>query len=209
MEDIKTTDVSAGYLESVLYNLEPESRPFDPQLSGHLLAELWGTEVFFRMVCDFESSSGNVRELQESDIAEQQVDSFEKFRISRGIPAFPGELSAAYNPLEAGLHDLISWTKGCYVGQEVIARLDTYKKMERRLVRLAMDGMPGQLPTPLFDGSAEAGVPTSVTTGDGEDAFVGLGYVKVGHLGKGRALSSRSGTQSVKVTVMNGAGKQI
>ena len=89
MEDIKTTDVSAGYLESVLYNLEPESRPFDPQLSGHLLAELWGTEVFFRMVCDFESSSGNVRELQESDIAEQQVDSFEKFRISRGIPAFP------------------------------------------------------------------------------------------------------------------------
>jgi glycine cleavage system aminomethyltransferase T len=81
--------------------------------------------------------------------------------------------------------------------------------MQRRLVRLAMDGMPGELPTPLFDGSAEAGVLTSVTTGDGEDAFVGLGYVKVSHLEKGRALSSRSGTQSVKVMVMNGAGKQI
>lgn len=53
---------------------------------------------------------------------------YDRFRIEHLIPANPNELSEDFNPLEAGLNDLISFTKGCYVGQEVIARLDTYQK---------------------------------------------------------------------------------
>ena len=46
------------------------------------------------------------------------------------------EISSAYNPLELGLHDAIHWDKGCYIGQEVIARIDNYDKQSRRLVGL-------------------------------------------------------------------------
>ena len=57
----------------------------------------------------------------------------EAFRIASGIPASPGELNDSYNPLECGLRGSISFTKGCYIGQEVIARLDTYGKTRRHL----------------------------------------------------------------------------
>ena len=43
------------------------------------------------------------------------------------------------NPLELSLIDLISFSKGCYIGQEVIARMDTYNKVTRKLVRLVSD----------------------------------------------------------------------
>jgi folate-binding protein YgfZ len=57
-------------------------------------------------------------------------------RIERGVPAFGSELNEDHNPLEAGLIDSISFNKGCYVGQEVVARLNTYDKVRRRLAVL-------------------------------------------------------------------------
>ena len=61
---------------------------------------------------------------------------FHAHRVAQGVP-WPGyELTEAVNPLEAGLRDLIDFDKGCYVGQEVIARLDTYDKVQRSLVNL-------------------------------------------------------------------------
>ncbi len=54
--------------------------------------------------------------------------------IEQGIPRIGAELDTRVNPLEAGLQHLISFDKGCYVGQEVVARLDTYKKVKRNLM---------------------------------------------------------------------------
>ena len=60
-------------------------------------------------------------------------------RVRQGIPAFPGEINERHNPWEAGLDDAISLTKGCYIGQEVIARLNTYEKVQRRLCTLRLE----------------------------------------------------------------------
>jgi aminomethyltransferase len=60
-------------------------------------------------------------------------------RIERGFPVYGKELTEDVNPLEAGLERFVSFTKGCYIGQEVIARLDTYKKLQKRLVGLLLD----------------------------------------------------------------------
>lgn len=60
-------------------------------------------------------------------------DTFELWRIQQGIPFARKELVQEYNPLELNLWDWISFTKGCYIGQEVIARLDTYNKIQRTL----------------------------------------------------------------------------
>jgi tRNA-modifying protein YgfZ len=59
---------------------------------------------------------------------------YHEVRVAAGVPSFPEELNDAHNPLEAGLRGSISFTKGCYIGQEVIARLDSYKKVQRELV---------------------------------------------------------------------------
>lgn len=69
----------------------------------------------------------------------------------RGGRLGPGpELASGVNPLEAGLRRIISWDKGCYIGQEVVARLDTYEKVKRRVAVLQTDAS-GDLPENLLD----------------------------------------------------------
>lgn len=58
---------------------------------------------------------------------------WETLRIHQGRPAPDAELTDDYNPLEAGLWQTISFSKGCYIGQETIARLNTYNGVKQRL----------------------------------------------------------------------------
>ncbi len=58
---------------------------------------------------------------------------WETIRILQGRPKPDGELTEDYNPLEVGLWQTISFNKGCYIGQETIARLNTYKGVKQRL----------------------------------------------------------------------------
>ena len=63
----------------------------------------------------------------------------ETLRIASGQPAYGSEMSDTYNPLEAGLIGAIDFHKGCYIGQEVIARLDTYHKVQKYMVTLRFE----------------------------------------------------------------------
>jgi folate-binding protein YgfZ len=67
-------------------------------------------------------------------------------RIEAGLPAGGAELTEDYTPLEAGLAAAISSTKGCYTGQEVIARQVTYDKVTQHLcgLRLTRRAQPGE-----------------------------------------------------------------
>ncbi|MBR49865.1 MAG: hypothetical protein CL734_06605 [Chloroflexi bacterium] len=62
---------------------------------------------------------------------------FENLRILVGYPKFGNELTEEFNPLEALLDDHISFNKGCYIGQEVVARLNTYNKVQRQMVQIS------------------------------------------------------------------------
>ena len=66
---------------------------------------------------------------------------FDYVRITNRIPIVGRELTEDVNPLEAQMRHLIDFDKGCYVGQEVIARLDTYDKVQRSLVGFSHLGM--------------------------------------------------------------------
>ena len=94
----------------------------------------------------------------------------ERLRIRGGIPAFPNEINENHNPWEAGLGSSISLHKGCYIGQEVIARLNTYEKVKRKLVALQLDagGLRGE---PVRFEGEEVGELTTVS-GD-----IALAYV--------------------------------
>ena len=85
-------------------------------------------------------------------------------RIASGVPGFPAELNDSITPLSVGLHDAISWSKGCYIGQEVIARMDTYDRITRNLVLLECatteDLVPG---TEVLNGKTVLGSITSST----------------------------------------------
>ena len=117
----------------------------------------------------------------------------EPLRIERGIPAFGSELNEDRNPLEAGLIESISFNKGCYVGQEVVARLNTYDKVQRRLSIVAwQDGTvaPGD---EVFARGEQVGIVTSVSAHP-KDGFVGLAYVKRAFRGDEVVLGSSKAT---------------
>jgi len=104
----------------------------------------------------------------------------EAWRILSGLPASGHELTEEHNPLEAGLRDAISFTKGCYVGQEVVARLNTYGKVSRGIVRLQLAPgvpVPPEGATVLHDGKP-IGTVTSAILPQGRSAAVALAYVK-------------------------------
>jgi folate-binding protein YgfZ len=99
---------------------------------------------------------------------------WEHLRITQGRPMPKQELTEDYNPLEAGLWKAISFEKGCYIGQETIARLNTYKGVKQRLwgIKLTESVEVGTLI--MLEGE-KVGILTSFT--DLESPF-GLGYVR-------------------------------
>ncbi|KAB1991038.1 CAF17-like 4Fe-4S cluster assembly/insertion protein YgfZ, partial [Haemophilus parainfluenzae] len=70
---------------------------------------------------------------------------WQQLRIQQGRPMPGAELTQDYNPLEAGLWQTISFDKGCYIGQETIARLNTYRGVKQQLwgIRLQGPAAPG------------------------------------------------------------------
>ncbi len=100
-------------------------------------------------------------------------------RIEAGLPAFGHEMDERFNPLEAGLRPHVSFNKGCYIGQEVVARLDTYQKVQRSLVGLLLPGeaLPKE-GSPLLANGREAGMVTSAAWSPGLRRAIALAYVR-------------------------------
>ena len=98
-------------------------------------------------------------------------------RILSGIGAPGAEWSEEYNPFEVGLAELVSLTKGCYIGQEVLARLDTYGKVQRCLVRLH-SSEPIPAPAPLYAGEQQIGTVTSSAYAAALQRWVALAVVR-------------------------------
>lgn len=64
-------------------------------------------------------------------------------RVSAGIPAAEFEGGEGILPQEAGLEHAVSYTKGCYLGQEIMARIEARGKLRRSLQGLKLDKLPG------------------------------------------------------------------
>ncbi|XP_013616881.1 PREDICTED: putative transferase At1g60990, chloroplastic [Brassica oleracea var. oleracea] len=104
-------------------------------------------------------------------------EAWEKLRVLQGRPAPERELSKEFNVLEAGLWNSISLNKGCYKGQETIARLITYDGIKQRLCGLELSAQAEPGSTITFDGK-KVGKLTSYTRGRNGSSHFGLGYIK-------------------------------
>ncbi|MCA9915136.1 MAG: folate-binding protein YgfZ, partial [Anaerolineae bacterium] len=84
---------------------------------------------------------------------------YNTLRIRAGRPARP-ELSNEFIPLEIGLWDEVSFNKGCYTGQEIIARMESRNKLAKMLVCLTLQ-KPVQAPAEVFQAEQPIGTITS------------------------------------------------
>jgi folate-binding protein YgfZ len=159
--------------------------PAEGEISGSVLAP----------ASDEGRVMGALREAGSQELSETEA---EVLRIEAGRPRFGVDADASNLPDEVGLQDAISTTKGCYVGQEVVARLRTYGKVSRRLVGFRFAG--GALPagTEFPDPEKADHLLGRVTSSASSPRFgpIGLGFASR-TVDDGAALTAPGGVSAV------------
>ena len=120
----------------------------------------------------------------------------ENLRIEQGIPRWGHELSEEVIPNEAGLDQrAISYTKGCYLGQEVISRIKSVGHVNRHLRGLLPeDGIAIGVGDKLFadsESTREIGFITSIARSRTAEQMIALGYIRRGFDAPGSILQVR------------------
>ena len=162
--------------------------------SGRLLVEsnrygIKGTDLWFPA-----SQAAAVKEML--NLSPVDAATAENLRIERGIARWGYELSENVLPQEAGLDDrAISYTKGCYLGQEVISRIKSIGHVNRHLRGLVPEGeVTIETADRLFlseDGDKEIGIVTSIGQSRAAGGTIALAYVKRGFDTDGTTLQVR------------------
>lgn len=123
-------------------------------------------------------------------------DVLEAARVHNAVPRYAADMDETTIPLEANLEDAISYTKGCYVGQEVIAKATYRGQVRRKLARLAVPRgtRPGAA---LIEGDKPLGTITTVLDPDPAGGPpLALGYVRRDRLALGARLQVEGGGEA-------------
>lgn len=179
--DFKVADLTA---ESTMLSLQGKRAgevvaKVWPAISADLprngVSELEGVTVFhatqtaedgFDLVVD-SASAGELRQgLQDAGATPVDPETFEILRIEAGIPRFGRDMDDTIVIPETNLDDAVSYTKGCYVGQEIIVRIKHRGHPAKKLVGLKAD-------RPLEPGGSITSAAVSPKVGN-----IGLGYVR-------------------------------
>ncbi len=126
----------------------------------------------------------------------------ETLRIEAGIPRYGAELAEDVLPLEAGLLSALSFTKGCYIGQEIVERARSRGRLNWKLVGLFING--NQPPAPgekLLSGGQEAGEITSACVAPSLGRTIAMAYVRREAAEPGTALALASGLAAEVTTL--------
>lgn len=124
--------------------------------------------------------------LRDAGATELDRDVFDLLRIEQGYGAFGRELSQEYIPLETGLLDAVSFSKGCYVGQEIIARMESRGRLAKRLCGLRLSAPVATTAKLVVDGK-DAGDLTSATQSP-RFGPIALAYVRTAHAEPGTTV---------------------
>jgi folate-binding protein YgfZ len=87
--------------------------------------------------------------------APMTLDAYQLMRLQQGSPTFPDEINENVILTECGMRDAVSFTKGCYVGQEVIERSDAIGKVPRTLERIVISATQVTLGAPVVNARGE------------------------------------------------------
>jgi hypothetical protein len=121
-------------------------------------------------------------------------------RIEAGIPRVPADVGENDLPNEAGLEaTAISYSKGCYLGQEVMARLKSMGQVRRKLLRVkGSTPSPEKLPMPLFHGGKKIGeLRSAASTSEG---FIGLAMLSRIGLGESTTCGlNETGPEGIQI----------
>jgi len=124
-------------------------------------------------------SAETAQQIQENlKLSECDNQNYNILRVEAGVPVAGLEITEAHNPWEANLDSMISLHKGCYNGQEIIARLNTYEKVKQHLKGVRLSGeVPANVEITLQSDGKSAGEITSIVSSP-RFGNIALAYIK-------------------------------
>ena len=127
--------------------------------AGKLIGQAGFSQTTVRILYPQEHLDAFEQSLSDAGAQALDDDAFHILRVENGLPGEAGELTDNYTPLEVGLQEAaISMDKGCYTGQEIIARQVNFDKITRHLSGLRVSA-PGNVDDPvLFDGKSRGAI---------------------------------------------------
>ncbi len=152
----------------------------------------WSGEAGFQLLAPAGSAEAVARALEAAGSEWGAIVAGEKaleiMRIEAGTPRFGAELDATVLPAEARLARAVDGSKGCYVGQEVVARMETAGRTSHLLVGLALGDAP--VPRVGSEISADGKKVGEVTSSCGSAlaGSIALGFVRAAHAACGTEL---------------------
>ncbi|MGZ5546207.1 MAG: CAF17-like 4Fe-4S cluster assembly/insertion protein YgfZ [Limisphaerales bacterium] len=134
-----------------------------------------GVDLYFPL-----EGESPVKKLKSAGIEECTVDAFEMVRIEQGIPRFGIDMDENTLAPEALGENAISYAKGCYIGQEVIARIRTYGQVAKALrgIRFELGANVPPHGEKIFHEEKEVGWVTSAVYSPKLERPIALGYVR-------------------------------
>lgn len=226
-DDVKVSDASHRF--NIIELLGPQSNSFITLVCGDAANEL--NDNTFKVVnadgilfflSKLKDLNGNIKYwiLADDDNGKKLIDymiankgpfnfnfigdvTFDIHRIESGIPADPNELNDLFNPHEAKLIELVDFKKGCYIGQEVIARLDSYDKVQKHLMGVVFPESieTNERFTLLDDEQQEAGIVTSIGYSLRMKKYIALAYIKKQYAECGTKLTAKNENKNLEVIV--------
>lgn len=127
-------------------------------------------------------------------------------RMEQGIPEVGVDVTEENFPQEGGLERAVSFTKGCYLGQEIVARLQYRGHVNKVLVRLTIEGK--EIPRSgekILDGEKEVGVITSAIFSDRLRFTLAFGYVPYKLNEEGREFEVGKGRVKARIVITSTA----
>ena len=143
----------------------------------------------------------------EAGFVEADASVLEILRVEAGVPVYGAELATDVLPAEAGIIErAVSFTKGCYTGQEIVARMDARGRVAHRLVGLRFAGAsPPAVGSALSLRDADGRIGEVTSTARSQDfGVIGLGFVRLPHDVPGTEVSA--GGEAARVIALPFAG---
>lgn len=127
------------------------------------------------------------------DLPRLSAATLEVLRVEKGVPLFGVDMTEVTIPLEANLDHAINYKKGCYIGQEVIARATYRGQMNKKLVQVRVGEAAPEPKTELRVGERKVGWVTSLVKSPKHGQNVALAYLHRDFLAAGTRLEIAGG----------------
>ena len=143
-----------------------------------------------------------LKELETKNAARISDELYEVLRVEQGIPLYGVDIDETTIVPETGLEEIISYNKGCYIGQEIIARIHFRGHIAKQLTGLILSGdsRESRIESRELKSSDEknAGKITSVTFSPKLEKQIALAFVRYDYLAEGTVLKVGELTAKVK-----------